>query len=507
MVNRLPWTLTFLSGILLVTAFPRPDHGWLAWFALVPLLLALSGQSGPRSFVLAYFSGLIFFLGTVNWVTNTMVQYGGLPLVLSYAIMFLLVAYLALYFGFFGLLLNLLSRSKILPAWFLAPILWVSLEFLRTHALSGFPWASLGYTQYRFLPVIQVADLTGVAGVGFLIVLVNAAIAELFLALGNRRLNRAWGVPPAVAGIVVLLVLGYGEFRLAQDKADSPPTFRAGIIQANIPQDVKWDDAFRNSTIDRYERLTRSLTPEKPELIVWPEAAMPFLLEENPPFRERVGSMAREVKTPLLVGSPALHKGSDRIRLLNSAFLLSETGTTLGRYDKHHLVPFGEYVPMESILFFVNKMVKGIGDFIPGQELTLLPHPRAKIGTVICYEVIFPNLVRKIVGEGADVMTTITNDAWFGDSSAPHQHFAMVALRAVENRVSFIRSANTGISGFIDRTGRIQKSSPTFVVAAIADTVRLRTQSTFFTRFGELFSIACVTISAGLLGGVLFRRK
>ncbi|HEY5648786.1 MAG TPA: apolipoprotein N-acyltransferase [Nitrospiria bacterium] len=507
MIKRLPWTLSFLSGILLFFSFPRQDLGALAWVALVPLLWALDSQTPRKSFGLAYLTGLVFFLGTVHWVTNTMTRYGGMPPALSYPVMFLLVAYLALYFGFFGLLLSFLrSRLNAHPVWLLAPIIWCALEFVRTHALSGFPWAALGYSQYRYLPVIQIADVTGVAGVSFLLVLVNASIAEIIRAFGNREPIRTWGIPALTAVLSVVLTLSYGAFRISQDSAATGGTIRTGVVQANIPQDVKWDDAFREETISRYERLTRGLFSEEAELIIWPEAAMPFLLEENPAFRKRVAGLAREGKTPLLVGSPALVRNTDDIKLTNSAYLLSGEGKTLGRYDKIHLVPFGEYIPFSSILFFIEKMVEGIGDFIPGREYTLLEIPPGRIGTVICYEVIFPGLVRKIVREGADLMTTITNDAWFGDSSAPDQHFSMVVFRAVENRISFARAANTGISGFIDRTGRILQSSPTFVMAAMAEDLPLRTQTTVFTRFGDFFSILCVIISVVLTGLIIMNQ-
>ena len=251
---------------------------------------------------------------------------------------------------------------------------------------------------------------------------------------------------------------------------------------------------------------------------------MPFFFEEDEAFRQQVVATVRGDRVPLLFGSPAVTTIGNQLRLFNSAYFLSADGRVLGRYDKMHLVPFGEYVPLESLLFFVNKMAEGIGDFLPGADYTVMTlpsrdepqrrpqeHPPPKIATVICFEVIFPDLVRRFVKQGAQLMTTITNDAWFGDSSAPFQHFSMVVFRAVENRVPFARAANTGVSGFIDRTGRIQKTSPIFVEAAEADTLRLRTQTTFYTRHGDIFAYVCVIMAlftvilgaVGLISGMI----
>ncbi len=495
MTNLTPWTLAFLSGVLCVLSFPRFDLDFLAWIALVPLFLALDNQTVRKSFWLGWLAGTVYFLGTVHWVTNTMIRYGKLPAVLSYPVMLLFVVYLGLYVAVFASLFAFLRRQTAFPSVVSAPALWVSLELLRTYALSGFPWAALGYSQYLSLPVIQIADLTGVYGVSFLIVMVNIAIMRGTVILRDRNFHWPTWRPALAAFLLVSLNMTYGAWRLSEDRASEPPTFRVGVVQANIPQDVKWDARFRQETINRYERLTHELDSQSVGLVVWPEAAVPFLFEEDQPFRQQVIGLVKANRTPLLFGSPAVTTVADRIWMFNSAYLLSADGRIENRYDKMHLVPFGEYVPLSTVLSFVNKMVEGIGDFLPGAYYTVMTLPSSKIATVICYEVIFPDLVRRFVKEGATMMTTITNDAWFGDSSAPYQHFSMVVFRAVENRVPFARAANTGVSGFIDRTGRIQKTSRIFVEAALADTVRLRTQTTFYTRYGDVFAYACVIIT------------
>ncbi|MBI3596500.1 MAG: apolipoprotein N-acyltransferase [Nitrospirae bacterium] len=503
-----PLILAFLGGVLCFLSFPRYDLEALAWIALVPLFLALENLTVRKSFGLGWATGTIYFLGTVHWVTNTMIRYGKLPAVVSYPIMLLFVVYLGLYVAAFAALFVFLRRRTTFPATLSAPVLWVSLELLRTYALTGFPWAALGYSQYLALPVIQIADTTGVYGVSFLIVLVNVAVAEGVLALRVPRFRAAAWRPVATALVAVALVLGYGAWRLSQDRLSHPPTLRVGVVQANIPQDKKWDAQFRQETINRYERLSGALASQSVQLIVWPEAAMPFFFEEDPAFRQQVVETVREDRVPLLFGSPAVTTIGRQLRMFNSAYFLSADGRVLGRYDKMHLVPFGEYVPLSTVLFFVDKMAEGIGDFLPGNDYTVMtlplidePQQRAqasappKMATVICFEVIFPDLVRRFVKQGAQFMTTITNDAWFGDSSAPYQHFSMVVLRAVENRVPFARAANTGVSGFIDRTGRIQEASRIFVEAARADVLRLRTQTTFYTRYGDVFAYACGIIA------------
>lgn len=490
-----PWTLAFLSGVLCFLSFPRFDLEFLAYFALVPLFLALKDQPTRKAFGLGGLTGAVYFLGTVHWVTYVMVRYGKLSVVVSYPLMLLLVLYLGLYVAVFAWLFVFLKKRLPIPAVLSAPVLWTSLELLRTYAWPGFPWAALGYSQYLSLPVIQIADITGVYGVSFLLIFVNTAIADGTLALRDRRGDWSSWTAVAAAFLLVALNLGYGAWRLSGDRASEPPTIPVGVIQANIPQDVKWDVRFRQETLDRYERLTRDLASQSVRLVVWPEAAMPFLFEEDNVFRQQLTQLVRAAQTPVLFGSPSMMTLSNKVRWFNSAYLLSPEGQILGRYDKIHLVPFGEYVPFHSLLFFVDKMVEGIGDFLPGRDYTLFELPEAKLGTVICFEVIFPDLVRRFVKEGAQMMTTITNDAWFGDSSAPYQHFSMVVFRAVENRVPFARAANTGVSGFIDRTGRIQKTGPIFVEAALADTVRLRTQTTFYTQYGDVFAYACVIIT------------
>jgi len=505
--------LAATTGILLPYCFPRYDLGLLAWVALIPLHIALDGLSRRRqAFWLGWLAGIICSTGIMSWVVTAMNTYGKVPLVFIYGIMLLLTAYLGLYVGIYSA--GVVWFRMLMPRYglFAAPCLWVTLELLRTYVLSGLPWSLLGYSQYRQLDVIQIADHLGVYGVSFLIVLSNVALAELYLWLmplfrGFRPARLPWELV-TTAAMLVSLSWAYSTSLIASETMEhSKATLQVGVVQPNIDQAVKWDQAFREETLRRYDRLTESFGYGV-DLVVWPEAATPFIYEREPVYQLQLVAMANRASAPLLFGSPAVRFDQERKPfLLNSAYLLSPDGELLGRYDKQHLVPFGEYIPLKSsLLFFLEKMVEGIGDFQAGPGPTILsfqlkesdgvaPARRVKFGVVICYEVIFPDLVRRIAGSGAEFLVTITNDAWFGDSSAPAQHFSMVVLRSVENHLAFARAANTGISGFIDPFGRIIVASPTFTQTALQAEIPVRQTKTFYSRHGDVFAYGCMLIS------------
>ena len=509
--------LAGLAGLLSPLCFPDFNLGWLAWIALVPFHLALDGAAPRRALWLGWLAGFMAFTGIMSWVVTAMHQYGNMPLIASYPVMWLLAGYLGLYVGLYAAAFAWLMKRLPAAAPMGAPCLWVSLELIRAHFLSGLPWMLLGYSQYQWLPIIQIADITSVYGVSFLIVLVNVALADLML-WGWRRYHRQppqsipWHAPTA-AVCALLASLAYGQIALNNALRPDAPSLAIGLVQPNIDQAHKWDQAYRRDTLDRYATLTAQAAKDA-DLIIWPEAATPFLFEDEPIYRVEVAVLVHRHGVPLLFGSPALRRyPNGRPYLLNSAYLLSPDGSIAGRYDKRHLVPFGEYIPLHSsVLFFLDKLVEGIGDFESGTTPTIFTPvvrpgvPQAKISVVICYEVIFPDLVREFVSQGATVMATITNDAWFGDSSAPYQHFAMVVFRAVENRVAFARSANTGISGLIDPSGRIIASTPIFTEQAVTGRLPLRQTLTFYTRYGDVFAYACVIITA-LLGIVADWRR
>ncbi len=492
-----------LSGILLLLSFPKFDLGFLAWIALVPLFYSIEGGSVRDSFWLGWIAGIVFFFGGVSWVTNTMVNYGGLSLPLSYLILLLLVLYLGLYYAVFSSLLTFIRSKTKIPLILIAPSLWVSLELLRNYLFTGSPWLLLGYSQYRYLTIIQIADITGVYGVSFIIVLVNILLFELIDLYLQREVKKFPLMAVITTSTVMIVILFYGHWKLSKLQTPNSKlqtSIKVALIQGNIPQEIKWDETYERSTIDTYIRLTREAAGEGVDMVVWPEAATPFYLEREKMYLEMIASLVKEKKVYLLVGSPSYDPLDKKGRYYNSAYLLDPGGRIISRYDKIHLVPFGEYVPLRRILFFIEKMVVGIGDFSSGEGYTVMEVPEGRFGVVICFEVIFPELVREFVKGGANFMVTVTNDAWFGRSSAPYQHFSIVVFRAVENRVSIIRAANTGVSGIIDQAGRIIKASDIFVETYIPGEITPARDRSLYTRLGDLFSYVCAVFTLIIVG-------
>jgi len=394
---------------------------------------------------------------------------------------------------------------------FAAPAIWVSLDWLRSFLFSGFPWMDLGYGLFSQPLLLQVADLGGHHLLTYLLVLVNTL---LFMAVTSFRENRkgipSRGVSPAVvAALLILLAAGcysalrYGQVARAADASSGP---RVVAVQGNIPQDEKWTPDRKQSTLDIYRDLSGEAAENgQPFLVVWPETALPFFPVNDPLFAT-VTEWAADRGMWLLTGAPYFMLQSDldqtfprAVSYFNSALLVSPSGEVAGRYDKQHLVPFGEYVPLRKLLPFLEPLVESVGNFTPGSSGAPLVMGDVRLGILICYESIFPALARGEVAAGADVLVNITNDAWYGRSSAPYQSFAMSVLRAVETRRSLIRAANTGISGFVDPAGRIREQSPIFETLALVSSVPVLAERTVFLRFGHLFAPACLLLSGLLL--------
>lgn len=472
-----------LSGVLMAGAFPRYNLETLAWIGLVPLLWISTTVRPASAFRWGWFSGVVFFFITIRWITNTLVNYGNIPPVLSFFILLLLVVYCALYWGIFTGVIAIFHQSGRFPITALAPFLWVVLEHLRTFALSGFPWALLGYSQYQQLNVIQISDLTGVYGVSFLIVLVNAALVDVM------RFRRK--TPLLVAGACMALALGYGTYRLQASRL-SQSSIKTTVIQGNIRQQMKWKPEQQAYVVKKYQRM--SLSVQGSDLMVWPEAAIPFYFQANEKFSPMVREVPRRTGSFLLFGSPAFQSQGERFLLYNSAFLLDPSARTAEKYHKMHLVPFGEYVPFRGILKFLGPLIEMVGDFGEGEEYTVFTLPKGKFSVAICFEIIFGDQVRRYVKNGAEFLVNITNDAWFGKSAASYQHFAMVVFRAVENHTWVVRAANTGISGFIDPTGKIVQTTGIFEDAICTTDIYPNRKRTFYTEFGDLFSIICYII-------------
>jgi len=481
------WFLAALSGALLALAFPGSgDQSWLAFAALAPLLVAVDGVDRRSAGILGLLSALIFWLATIPWVAQTMTQFGDVPWPLAGVVLLALAAYLALYTAAFCWLLARTAPRSSAAYVIVAASLWVALEFLRTYLFTGFPWNLLGYSQYRNLPLVQVAAVTGVYGVSFAVAAVNAGLAQMVhLEKGWKDRLGGLGVAAAVVGLAV------GSGWLLSPAREEKPAIPVALVQGNIDQWVKWDPAYQETTLEVYRRLTLEAARRGARLIVWPETAVPFFLRADPRWRA-VQDLARVTGAHLLVGAPDRSLGEPR----NSAFLIGPDGQVRGRYDKRHLVPFGEYVPLRRVLFFVDVLAGGaIGAFAPGAETTTFATPAGRVAVVICYEAIFPAEVREFFRGGADVLVNITNDAWFGRSAAPVQHLAMAAFRAVENRAYLVRAANTGISAVVAPDGRIVQASGLFTREVLSGTVAPRAGTSPYTRYGDLFAWATVGLS------------
>ena len=488
-----------LSGALLVLCFPLSGFALLAWVALVPLLHQIT-RVGPRQGMLAgTVMGLVFHLGNLYWVSQVMVQYGGgIGRPTSMAVLLALVAYLSLYAAAFGGLAAAACARGGAAALFVTPLIWVGLDFFRQYPFGGFPWCLLGYSQVTFLPVVQIASLTGVHGVSLLVVLVNALIAYWFC---RPERNRA-----AMAAIPVTALLGatlaFGHHQLSLPLP--PPSFPVAAVQGNVLQEHKWDAGWAAKIFATHLELSSRAADQGARLVVWPESSTPFHFDGSPALADRMRDFVKDEKVFLLFGSddyqiPSGNRATD-YRAFNGIKLLSPDGELLLRYHKIYLVPFGEFVPLRSLLSFAEPLVQSVGDFSPGEDVVLGRVDGEKIGAFICYEAIYPDLARRFVKDGASLLVNVTNDAWFGRSAAPYQHLNMAVLRAVETRRYLVRAANTGISAVVDPYGRVLARGSLFVPEVILGKVGFRQGETFYVEYGYLLprSMAVVTLVLGV---------
>jgi apolipoprotein N-acyltransferase len=495
--------LALLSGVLLTLPFLNFALAPLAWFSLVPLIVSAAYRPVRTGAVMGLVAGCVFGFVGMHWLRAvTGIGYS------------ILALYLALYWAAWSAFVSFVSRRRPGCLWWAAPASFAALEFLRSHLFTGFPWNLLGVSQALNPPLIQVASWTGVYGVSFLVVLANAALA-CFL-LGGKIAPAGRGrrlLPLAVTLAVLAAVWLYGENELREADALPPsPSFNLCLVQGGISQDLKWDPALAPHHLETYLRLTRKALPTHPDLVLWPESAVPYYIEEQAEVRKRIAEVCAEGKTFLLFGGDTRERAStvgdtggetvSRWRYFNSAYLFDGAGEMAGRYDKVHLVPFGEYVPLRRFLPFVRRMVPWEDDFSAGEGLALLPVGAGKsMAVLICYEDIFPGLVRDFCRKGPYLLANVTNDAWYGRTSAPFQHAYAALFRAVENRVYLARATNTGYSCVVDPWGRIVSEvrdgggEMLFIPGAATAAAALRRAGSFYTRHGDLFAWLCVGLS------------
>jgi apolipoprotein N-acyltransferase len=507
------WILAVVSAGLQILVFPRANFFVLSWIAFVPLLYALlRGRGGEgelldsegrslrpftllQGFVVGWVCGVLWYIGTCYWIYPVMHGYGNLGVLASGFIMMGYCLIMGMHHGVFGLLVVLMARRSTLgnqrPLLF-APVFWVALEFFRDRII-GVPWEPLGNAQVDNIPFARIAGFTGVYGLSFAIILVNCAFTAGLLLFGRRRTNLL------IAATAAAIALQFGAFL---SPASINSTREAVLVQSNAPiLNTEWPDDLYERTMSELGQISTKATPPNPPgepgLIVFPESPAPFLVTD-PRFRVWVANIARQTNSYLIVGSIALAETRDeagRPQLLNSALVIDPQGNVAGRYDKIHLVPFGEYIPFKSLLFFANKLTREVGDFARGTERKVFDLNGTKVGVVICYESIFPDEVREFAANGAQVFVNISDDGWYGESSAPFQHLQMARMRAIENQRWILLATNNGVTASIDPLGRVVKRSERNIRTALVAPFSPQSETTFYSRYGDVFAWVCVLIS------------
>jgi apolipoprotein N-acyltransferase len=519
-IHKSAWLLVILSAGLQILIFPLPGIYPLCWVAFAPLIVGLLRARTPetlqipgtpvllpalplQAFALTYVCGVVWYAGTCYWIYDTMHRYGGLSRPVALLILVLFCFYLGLYHGLFGLILGRIAGRSSLSrrALVAVPFLWVAIELARTR-VTGFPWNLLGIAQVANIPLARVAAVTGVYGVSFEIMLVNTALAAAFLLRRDKR-NML-----LLAGLSAAVVLQAGRWI---DPPALSTDHTALLVQENIPilDSADWTKDYFEGTLRDLTWL--SLNPPSGsapraiahfDLIVWPESPAPFYTSD-PYFRDRISSIARQTQSWILTGSIGTRNATEMpqqaTQVFNSAALVSPNGEWVQRYDKVHLVPFGEYVPFKTALPSMDMLTKEIGDFQRGTSRAPLAADGAKIGVLICYESIFPNEVREFVAKGAQMLVNISNDGWYGDSGAYAQHFNQTRMRAVENNRWLLSDTNTGVTASIDPYGRVVARAERKIRTALLGPYALINRTSFYTRHGDWFAWLCAIISVGTL--------
>ena len=517
------WLLVVLSAVLQVLVFPLPNLYVLSWLAIAPLIVAmlrassasplemdgavkLRAASPSQGFLLGYVCGILWYAGTCYWIFDTMRKYGGLSAALALLALFLFCCYLGLYHGLFGLLVSLLAgpgrddRRALVTA----PFVWVAVELARTR-VTGFPWNLLGTAQVDNISLCRIAGWTGVYGLSFEIVLVNVALAAAFLIPREKRSAML------VAALAAGAVLQTG--RLIEAPA-AQADHRALLVQENIPVAAEWTPPYFQQTVTQLTELTeRSVEQASPKigLIVWPESPAPFFTNDSR-FREPISEMARQTGAWVLagaIGTARLAAGGVSAvepqnpaagqQTFNSAALVAPTGEWMARYDKVHLVPFGEYLPFPSLFSFAGGLTQEVGAFERGMSRRSLNAGSMQLGVFICYESVFPDEVRQFADNGAQVFVNISNDGWYGDSGAYAQHLNQTRMRAIENNRWLLSAADTGVTASIDPWGRVVVRAPRKERTALSAPYELTSVTTFYSRHGDWFAFACAIISMGAL--------
>jgi apolipoprotein N-acyltransferase len=510
--------LALFSAGLQILIFPKPSLYFLGWIAFVPLLYALlRGRGGEgelldsegrslrqftpwQGFVIAWISGVAWYVGTCYWIYSVMHGFGNLSPPLAALITAGYCLIMGMHHGVFGLLVVLMARRSTLGnsrPLLLAPVFWTALEFFRERVV-GVPWNPLGNAQVDNIPFTRIAEFTGVYGLSFAIMLVNCAFVAGLLLYGRRRMNL---LISAVAAAITL------QIGVLAKPAPFVANRQAVMVQQNIPvlENSEWTPEYYDRTLAELSQISEQANPKNPAgspgLIIWPESPAPFFISDIK-LRRRLAALAQQTNSALIVGSlgqAESHDPGHPPQLLNSALVITPQGNILGQYDKIHLVPFGEYIPFQRLLFFATKLTREVGDFARGTDRKVFDLNGIKIGVFICYESVFPGEIRQFANNGAQVFINISNDGWYGETSAPFQHLDMTRMRAIENHRWLLLSTNSGTTASIDPLGRVVKQADRNVRTAMVAPFDIDNESTFYSRNGDLFAWVCVVISLVVL--------
>ncbi|UCC38495.1 MAG: apolipoprotein N-acyltransferase [Candidatus Aminicenantes bacterium] len=496
--------LAVLSGTLTALSFPKFNLSFLAWISFIPLLFIIINKKPGQSFLLGIIAGISFNAILIYWIPAVPAHYGSLSFGFSLLIYFVFILFLALFWAFFCLLFSKIYQTFPKSFFILAPFLWISFEYILTYFLTGFPWGLLGYSQYKNIYFIQLAAITGIYGLSFILILFQS----LFVFSMNQRKK-----VPFFIGLALVFLIHLWGFLSTRKNPQTENSFTASVIQGNVSSDIYWDQISYQETWNLFERhldLTRRAHWEGSRLIIWPEFSVPLCFSCSSDiyrdFKETLFEFVQETDCTLLLGTNETSSTPTDLNYYNTALCLSPNLSTT-QYYKMHLVPFGEYTPYKKIFFFIEKMTHAIGDITPGSEYILHRFEGKKFGSPICYEIIFPNLVRKFVKKGANFLVTITNDGWYGKSSAPYQHFYIAVFRAVENRRYLLRAATTGISGIVDPYGRILIKSELMTKAHLTGNITPSQTLTFYTKYGDILPLTGLTLSVLFLILAVIKRK
>ena len=486
------YLFAIISGLLVAFSFPFKlesleflNGGIIAWFALIPLFFAIRNEGTRKTFLLTFISSLTWYSISLFWIYNAMHNFGHMTEFASFSVTIFLALVVSVSISIFVTLGRF--TAKRIPGgnilWI--PLFWTFAELARNYVpAGGFPWANMAMSQWKHLSVIQISSITGVYGVIFLIILVNVYFSEtIHNLIYKHKIQRRLTI---IMIAIILAVLSFGYSRLNTPFIEENNAILIGAIQPNIPQDIKWKRSKKALAFDIYKTQTQMLADADASIIVWPESSLQLVIPET---KIRVNELNNFAPFGSVVVTGLLETSGKTA--YNSVFAVDDKGFITGKYKKTHLVPFGEYVPYRNILFFIDKIVEPPEDFIAGKSWEPIFTNSALIGPLVCYEDVFPEVSRKLVKNGAQILINVTNDGWYGLTSAAHQHLALSIFRSVETNRYLVRSANTGVSAIISPRGNIITQTPLFESAVIMGPVFPLNNETFFVKYGNWFPIAC----------------